>query len=71
MLRQHESATFYFERALQFGPQEPFTHLHYGLFLLATGNQDLGRQHLDLVIALAPGSAAADLASHWLGLTSH
>jgi tetratricopeptide (TPR) repeat protein len=71
LLEDEETARYYFERAILFGPSDASAHLHYALFLLSLGDVDHARVFLDQVIALAPGTAEAELASHWLGQTSH
>lgn len=71
LLEEEETARFYFERAISLGPSDASAHLHFALFLLSVGEVDEARDLLDQVIALAPGTPQAELASYWLGQTSH
>ncbi|MGH2581496.1 MAG: tetratricopeptide repeat protein [Anaerolineales bacterium] len=69
LLGHSEIAVTFFERAIKSQPEYPSVHLYYGLFLLASGDLEEARGHLDLVIALSPESSEAEIAARWIGLT--
>ena len=69
LLGETEIAVTFFERAINIKPDYAGAHLHYGLFLLASDELEEARFHLDIVIALSPGSREAEIAARWIGLT--
>lgn len=60
-----------FRQSLRFEPFSLQANLHYGIFLLANGEAEAARLHLNQVLALAPESSEARLASYWLEQISH
>lgn len=71
LLENAETARFYLQRAVDLGPSYAVGHLHLGIFLLSQQEQDSALVHLNTVLALAPGSPEAELASELIVQYSH
>lgn len=71
LLGHTNEALVFFEHAIELDDHFVPAHLHYGIFLLTTGDFEEARNQLNQVVALAPGSREADLAAYWLEQMSH
>jgi len=63
LLGNEVTAQVFFERALELDPESALGHYYFAIFQIAEGENEAALKHLNRVIALAPGSTEAELAS--------